>query len=338
MDLLSLFSGIGAFEKALTNIGVDYNLVNYCEIDKYASTAYSAIHNVSEDENLGDVRNIDTDKLPNIDMITHGSPCQDFSIAGKQKGGDKGSNTRSSLMWHTIEIIEETKPTYVIWENVKNILSVNHKENFIKYRKKMNSLGYKNKSKIINAKDWGIPQNRERIFVVSYRKGDFSFPISSLEGQQTLFNKTVINIPKYKTKDFCEKNIVRKVKSSLKKYFNEKYYKDYNSENGCIKLFDGVEQGYFNSGFSQNRIWSYEGNIPTITTKAVINIGELKGRLTPLECWRLMGFKDKDFYTAQNEGISDNQLYKMAGNSIVVPILEYIFINLFNVQSKKQVI
>ena len=92
MKVLSLFSGIGAFEKALSRIGLKYEVVNYCEIDKHASKSYSAIHNVSEDLNLWDVTTIDTSKLPNdIDLITHGSPCQSFSIAGQQEGGDKGS-------------------------------------------------------------------------------------------------------------------------------------------------------------------------------------------------------------------------------------------------------
>lgn len=94
MRYLSLFSGIGAFEKALRNIGVDYELVNFCEIDSHATKSYCAIHGVSEELNLGDITKInldDLDKLGEIDLITHGSPCQDFSIAGKLAGGDKGS-------------------------------------------------------------------------------------------------------------------------------------------------------------------------------------------------------------------------------------------------------
>ena len=149
MKLLSLFSGIGAFEKALKNLNIDYELVNYCEIDKYASKSYSLIHNVSEDKNLGDITKIDISKLPkDIDLITHGSPCQDFSIAGKQAGGNKDSGTRSSLMYETIKIVDYTKPKYVLWENVKNILSKNHRHNFDAYIKTMEQLGYKNNGTI----------------------------------------------------------------------------------------------------------------------------------------------------------------------------------------------
>ena len=124
LRLLSLFSGIGAFEMALRNIEIDYELVNFCENDKYAIKAYCAIHDVDEHLNLGDITKINIENLPkDIDLITHGSPCQDFSVAGLQRGGDEGSKTRSSLMWNTVEIIKHCKPKYVIWENVKNVLS-----------------------------------------------------------------------------------------------------------------------------------------------------------------------------------------------------------------------
>ena len=113
-------------------------------------------------------------------MITHGSPCQDFSIAGKQAGGDLGTGTRSSLMWNTINIVTYCKPKYVIWENVKNLLSKKHKHNFDSYLSIMESLGYNNYYQVLNAKDYGVPQNRERVYTISIRKdidkGNFIFP------------------------------------------------------------------------------------------------------------------------------------------------------------------
>ena len=103
---LSLFSGIGAPEKALKNLNIDYELVGFSEIDKAAINSYCAVHNVPYEKNLGDITRIDISKLPkNIDLITHGSPCQDFSVGGYGKGGDEGSGTRSSLMWNSIEVI-----------------------------------------------------------------------------------------------------------------------------------------------------------------------------------------------------------------------------------------
>ena len=115
MKVLSLFSGIGAFEKALTNMGVKYELVNYCEIDKYASKSYSAIHNVSEELNLGDITKVDTSKLPrNIDLLTYGFPCQDISLSGHMKGFEhEGERTRSGLFFEALRIIEDCQPKYV---------------------------------------------------------------------------------------------------------------------------------------------------------------------------------------------------------------------------------
>lgn len=180
MNYLSLFSGIGAPESALKNIGINYNLVGFSEIDKYAIKSYCEIHGVDESLNLGDITKIDLDKLPkDIDLITHGSPCQDFSIAGIGKGGDKGSGTRSSLMWNTVEIVEHCKPKVIIWENVKNLLSKKHKHNFDSYLEVMSNMEYNNYYKVLNAKDFGIPQNRERVFTISIRKDidkGFEFP------------------------------------------------------------------------------------------------------------------------------------------------------------------
>ena len=171
IKLLSLFSGIGAPEQALKNIGIKYELIGFSEIDKFAVKSYCNVHNVSEDLNLGDITKIDISSLPtDIDLITHGSPCQDFSVAGENKGGDKGTGTRSSLMWNTVDIVEHCKPKVVIWENVKNLLSKRHRHNFDAYLEIMEQLGYNNYYQVLNAKDYGIPQNRERIFTVSIRK------------------------------------------------------------------------------------------------------------------------------------------------------------------------
>ena len=124
INFLSLFSGIGAFEKALDRLGVPYKLVNYCEIDKYASKSYSAVHNVSESLNLGDITKVDTSQLPHVDIISYGFPCQDISLSGRLQGffNEDGSITRSGLFFEALRIIEDTKPKVAIAENVKNLL------------------------------------------------------------------------------------------------------------------------------------------------------------------------------------------------------------------------
>ena len=161
LRLLSLFSGIGAFEKAL---GDKVELVNYCEIDKYAAKAYSLIHNVSEDLNLKDVTKVDTSKLHNIDMVTYGFPCQDISNAGKRQGfvDSNGNRTRSGLFFEALRIIKDTQPKYAIAENVKNLVSKKFKTEFETVISELDKAGYVSYYDVLNAKDYGIPQNRER--------------------------------------------------------------------------------------------------------------------------------------------------------------------------------
>lgn len=173
LKVLELFGGIGACSKALSILNVDFEIVDYVEIDKYAVRSFNAIHNTNftpQDICLWD-------KDIEVDLIMHGSPCQDFSLAGKNLGGDKDSGTRSSLMYETIRIVKKLKPKYVVWENVKNILSKTHIHNFENYLHTLKELGYSNHYKILNAKDFGIPQNRERVFVVSILGDEtFEFP------------------------------------------------------------------------------------------------------------------------------------------------------------------
>ena len=175
LKILELFGGIGACSRALDHLGIEYEIADYVEIDKYAVKSYNAIHNTNFKPQ--DIK--EWNKDIEVDLIMHGSPCQDFSTAGKNRGGDEGSGTRSSLMYETIRIIEKIKPKYVIWENVKNLISEKHRHNFSKYLRKLEQLGYVSNYKVLNSKDYGIPQNRERIFTISIRndiKWEFTFP------------------------------------------------------------------------------------------------------------------------------------------------------------------
>ena len=323
LRVLSLFSGIGAFEMALRNIEIDYELVNFCENDKYAIKAYCAIHDVDENLNLGDITKVSIENLPkDIDLITHGSPCQDFSVAGLQRGGDEGSKTRSSLMWNTVEIIKHCKPKYVIWENVKNVLSKKHKHNFDKYLKTLELLGYTNYWKVLNAKDYGVPQNRERVFVISilgeHKPYEFPKPIK-LEKR---------------LKDILEIEIDDKYYLSEKVQKRFKQTKSDNGENSII----GTTAPEFRTIGQRDLVYSKEGIMGTLVAtdykqpKQILETiqGDTSIRkLTPRECFRLMGLNDKDIDKIQMTKISDTQQYKLAGNSIVVPVLEEIFKNLF---------
>ena len=183
LKVLSLFSGIGAFEKALENLGVPFELVAFCEFDKYAVKSYCAIHGVDESMNLGDITKVDETKLPkDIDICSYGFPCQDISLAGKQKGlfNEDGTQTRSGLFFEALRIIEATKPKIAIAENVKNLVSKKFNAQFQIVLASLEAAGYNNYYQVLNAKDYGVPQNRERVFIVSVRKdidhGLFQFP------------------------------------------------------------------------------------------------------------------------------------------------------------------
>ena len=233
VKILELFGGIGACSKALERLGIDYEIADYVEIDKYAVKSYNAIHGTSfEPQDI-----CEWDKDIEVDLIMHGSPCQDFSLAGKQAGGDKDSGTRSSLMYETIRIVEKLKPKYVIWENVKNLLSKKHKHNFDAYLETMKQLGYINHYQVLNAKDYGIPQNRERVFTVSIRNDidtGFAFP----EKQEL----------KLKLKDMLEDDV------------DEKYYL-------TDSMINYLENGKYQSSKVSNKLKQTETGIcPTLDT------------------------------------------------------------------------
>jgi DNA (cytosine-5)-methyltransferase 1 len=307
--ILELFGGIGAIRKAFERENIPHEVIDYVEIDKYAVASYNAMFN----ENF-EVQDITTwNKDIDVDFIMHGSPCQDFSVAGKQAGGDLGSGTRSSLMYETIRIVGKLRPKYVMWENVKNILSKKHKHNFDAYIETMNILGYNSYYQVLNAKDYGIPQNRKRVYTISIRKdidkGNFIFP----EKQEL----------KIRLKDVLEDNVEEKY--YLSKEVASKYVQS--KENNTNVIGNLVMDKWQDS---MKRIYDIEKYSPAINTmqggnlepKIIIN-GRIR-KLIPKECWRLMGFDDIDFEKAAKVN-SNTQLYKQAGNSIVVNVLMAIF-------------
>ena len=303
---LSLFSGIGGFEKALKNIGIEYDLIGYSEIDKYASKSYSVIHEVPETKNLGDITKINEKELPrDIDLVTYGFPCQDISTAGQQKGlfNNDGTKTRSGLFFDALRIIEETKPKYAIAENVKNLTSKKFKSEFEIVLKSLDEVGYNNYYQVLDAKDYGIPQHRERVFIVSIRKdidnGHFKFP----EPFEL----------KLRLKDMLDDEV------------DEKYY-----------LSEKQVNSIRTSTYTQNSRRIQEKDFcDTLCArdwkdpKCVKVEPKRIRKITPKECWRLMGFNDSDFEKAEKVN-SNTQLYKQAGNSVCVNVIEELYKNLLN--------
>lgn len=209
IKVLELFAGYGSQALALKRMGLEYES-RISEIDKYAIQAYNLIH--GETFNYGDICQIDEKKLPYFDLITYSSPCQDFSIAGKQRGGEKDSGTRSSLLWECERIIRAVKPKYLLMENVKNLVGKKFKPCFCAWLKTLESLGYSNFWKVLNAKDYGVPQNRERVFVVSV-----------LNGGQYLFPQ--------------KKELKRKLLDVLEKDVEEKYFLSAEQSDNVLKWF-----------------------------------------------------------------------------------------------------
>ena len=471
LRIIELFGGIGACTQALKQLNIPIEVVDYVEIDKYAVASYNAINGTNFEPQ--DITTWDKD-LKDIDLIMHGSPCQDFSIAGKQAGGDANSGTRSSLMYETIRIVSKIKPKYVIWENVKNLLSKKHKHNFDAYLQTMEELGYKNYYQVLNAKDYGIPQNRERVFTVSILdNSNFEFPksdscsnkIDMVEiPQKVKVRKYEVDIGKLKNVLRSHKNISNKLIAeslnkpltlvehwfreddcfsipdadvwfSLKELLNietnefdeaittfeekdniyeksNRFYYDTglaptitstSANEKIIETFtfppkqslklrlkdmleENVDEKYYLSDKQIDRIktTTYQaamgsggGNVPLVKDGFVeqkyeefikengyvpelfnpynkTQIGDIAPtqttccnsttssatvlkldtdnlrirKLTPKECWRLMGFSDTAFEKAEKVN-SNTQLYKQAGNSIVVNVLTEIFKKLF---------
>ena len=517
MKVLSLFSGVGAFEMALKRLEVDFELVNYCEIDKFASKSYSAIHGAPEDKNLWDVTTINTDTLPDFDLMTWGFPCQDISVAGKGAGIEKG--TRSGLYYEGLRILQDKKPMYSIVENVKNLVGKKFKDKYLQMLEDFDEAGYNSYSRVLNAKDYGIPQNRERVFIVSirqdvdpyantiegypwpqpfdnglrlkdfledevdekfyiseektaklieqlkesgsYHSQEYSYAIDSNyfkgpsqadltngkrqtvlvddQGRTNKQLKPLENCPTLRAQDHGNppKVIERQDKIQYKEMPNgdirayqndakksgvsemqitnsnnesptittahvpkviEGFYQSRpprtfdecptirSERNGlmatepnecnCIgridlqghdqpmfslttqdrhgvmvntpkpELVGGVGEINFGKQYRQgNRIYSADKTAMALMASPVGNTGgnsylyAVPGfrirKLTPRECWRLMGFTDTDFDKAQQAGISNSQLYKQAGNSIVVDVLVHIMAPLF---SRKEVL
>lgn len=294
IQILELFGGIGSPRKALINLGLPVKAIDYVEIDEKAVRSYNAIF--AKDIKYKTQNVINYNLKP--DILIHGSPCQSFSIAGKQTGADEGSGTESSLMWETINIIKQMgvwKPRIVIWENVKNVLSKHMIHNFNKYLSELESLGYTNSFDTLNSLEFGLPHRRERVFV-----------ISCLDGTKFDFDK-----------------LERKRYNHINNYLEKNVSDDYKVTQPSVLTAIGKK------GIKRATI--IEDYCFTITERQdrcpaqVIDLGNGEYRyLTDRECWRLQGFDDVDYDAAASVN-SRRALYKQAGNSIPVTIFESIF-------------
>lgn len=335
--LLELFGGIGACSKAFERLGLEFTIADYVEINKFSVKSFNAVHGTTFKPQ--DITEWDKD-IP-VDVIMHGSPCQDFSKAGLQAGGDENSGTRSSLLYETVRIVAKLRPKVVIWENVRNVLSARHRKNFDRYIERMKDLGYKSYYDILNAKDYGIPQNRERVFTVSIRSdldnGSFFFPRK--KPLQTCLKDYIDD--EVDDKFYISKEYAFSLLSSNFKQMRDLIMLpdgclstllsiDSNNCQHCVCIGRLTGEKYKKRFDSNRRVYSVYGLASTLTTASgggteiKVLIDDLKIRkLTPKEYWRLMGFDDGDYEKAARVS-SKTRLYEQAGNSIVVNVLEEI--------------
>lgn len=321
IKVFEAFCGYGSQAIALERIKNDvvdfnYKVVGVSDIDKNALNAYAAIH--GHCPNFGDISSIDWQQVPDFDLFTYSFPCTSISTIGKRNGFTKGSGTASSLLWECQRAIETKKPKYLLMENVKSLVGKKYIEEFRQWINILESYGYKNYYKVLDAADYNTPQHRERVFMVSILDGEYEFP------EKLPLEKQAIDI--------------------LDKEVDESYYLKGNelpeSTYGVINdTFTGecpVIYGWSRNTDGTIKNWHPVNIANCVTASKRDNtqnyVKEVDGRvrkLTSDECFRLMGLSDSDIEKLNAANIGKTALSKMAGNSIVVEVLYHIMKNMF---------
>jgi DNA (cytosine-5)-methyltransferase 1 len=347
INLLDLFSGIGGFHLGLEKAGFKVNSY-FSEIDKYAIQVYK--HNFKNSTYVKSVTDVQQKNLPKIDAITFGSPCQDFSVAGKGKGMQ---GSRSSLISEAIRLISECRPSFFIWENVKGTFSSNNGQDFWAIIQAFANIGgYRLEWQLLNTK-WFLPQNRERIYLVGYApngSGGQVFPIKESSSKVNELQRQQANTctltGRYNAKGNGSYIIERKLNAQIAAQRGRNLDNPSNRKKG-IELTQRLE---INKEAISNTLTSVQKDnyvvgtlrthndgkgfrkvvgtdYPTIPSRAredvsgqpIIGNQQTIRRLTPIECERLQGFPDNWTYA---NGISDSQRYKMIGNAVTVDVVE----------------
>ena len=374
MKFIDICSGIGGFRSALENNG--HECLAFAEIDKYAKQSYRAIYDTEGEDELDDITAITDEHFRlyrgQCDIITGGFPCQAFSIAGNRRGFD---DTRGTIFFHIARAIKEIQPSYVLLENVKGLFSHDKGRTFGTIIQALDELGYVTEWGLFNSKYWGVPQNRERVYILVTRKDKFKGPVLfDLLKQQTEVTTRLIDVledevdEKYYLSDEKTKKLTldNDLGGKLNMYdFNERdKVHSVNKVSPTLNTMQGgdrqpkvavpvltpdrlnkrqsrvgkqVAQTLQSSEVNQgvviddtqgyDGIRTYDGISPTLRSSrsGLKTIEGLRIRkLTPLECWRLQGFTDEQFYKAKDSGVSNSQLYKQSGNAVSVPVVDAI--------------
>ena len=373
MNFLDLFAGIGGFRLGMERAG--HTCVGYCEIDKFARMSYQAIHDTKGEIDYKDITEVTNEEFRKlkgtVDVICGGFPCQAFSVAGKQLGFE---DARGTLFYEIARAAKEIKPRYLFLENVRNLLSHDKGKTFTTMLTILDELGYDAEWQVLNSKNFGVPQNRERVFIVGHLRGECTsrvFPIGgenkesnrepkikilgnvknpncSSKGTRSLVHdkngivealtatdykepkKVAINFPKILqigrgfnkggvhniaptiTKNSYQENNFLSIKEATKKGYS------------IASVGDSVNLSHPNSKTRRGRVGKNIANTLLTSDEQGVVLSDFKIRkLTPKECWRLQGFPDWAFDKAQKVN-SNSQLYKQAGNSVTVNVIEEI--------------
>lgn len=343
MKCFDLFSGCGGFRLAFEKAG--FNFIGYSEIDKWAAMLYKNYFNTQNEVYYNDATKIDTRELPDFDLLCAGFPCQAFSIAGKRQGFN---DTRGTLFFEVARILKDKRPRYFVLENVKGLLNHEGGKTFVTIIKTLSDLGYNVEWALLNSKYFGVPQNRERVFIVGYlRKGSTGkiFPLECANGshnKETLSQDVIYwknskdqwveeqrqHVGTIKTQsDLCRQPLIkigslrtagekglRLIAENISPCEHARAREDGSHQPVILQFARGNNKGGVHqecTTITKNQ-WEYNN---------VLKDNYKIRRLTPLECFRLQGFPDDIITKAKELNISDAQLYKMAGNSITVNVV-----------------
>lgn len=359
MRFLDVFSGIGGFRAGLEKAG--HTCVGHIERDVFARKSYSAIYDIKENEyDRKDITEIEdfTELRGKVDLLCGGFPCQSFSMAGRRKGFD---DVRGTMFFYLAKILEQAKPPFLLFENVKGLLSHDKGETFKTIITRLDDLGYNIEWQLLNSKNFGVPQNRERVYIIGYLRGSGGrkiLPIRETSKQVDDDGYTTTVPTKYRGcggETYIKNNA--KIQVIGKNPKMRDVYKVYNEKglaptllahigggstpfitNKGVKVKNGTKQGYqearvgdsinvqfINNDKRRGRVGVGVSN--TLTTGGNMGTLEWTGekyrirKLTPKECWRLQGFSDEAFEKAKATGMSDSQLYKQAGNAVTVNVV-----------------
>ena len=320
MKFLELCAGIGGFRQALENLGCE--CVGYSEIDKHAIKLYSAWYN--DERNFGDITKIEAEKLPDFELLVGGFPCQAFSVAGKRGGFN---DTRGTIFFDFARIMKAKKPKFAIFENVKGLLNHDGGKTYETMLRTLDELGYNAQWGILNTKFHGLPQNRERVYIVANLRERSSTKIlfergnDSADKVERTENGIIGQFYNRKGKTHQDLGVISSEGHSpallATTHKNPRIVK--------IGDIDGLNTQY-------SRVYDSKGVSTTINAQGgglgaktgLYNAGDKVRRLTPKECFRLQGFKDEMVELGYKLCISDTQLYKMAGNAVSVPVVEWV--------------